>query len=70
MAARKAASVLPLPVGATSSACWPAAIAAQPRACTSLGAAKAASNQAWVAGRNMAGRCECEYGCGCGCGCR
>src|SRR6476659_4567706 len=54
MAKRKAASVLPLPVGAWMSVCSPRAIASQPRACASVGASKLASNHARTAGENGA----------------
>src|SRR5207237_9689257 len=43
---RKAASVLPLPVGAVISVCRPGATALQPRSWTSVGLAKVDSNQA------------------------
>ena len=46
---RNAASVLPDPVGATTSVCSPPAIAAHARAWAGVGAAKAAANQARVA---------------------
>src|SRR4051795_4320101 len=45
---RKAASVLPEPVGATTSALRPAAIASQAPTCAGVGAANAASNQVRV----------------------
>ena len=38
MALRKAASVLPEPVGAAMSVCRPSAIASQPRSCAAVGA--------------------------------
>src|SRR5207302_11446927 len=41
---KKAASVLPLPVGAVNSVWRPAATSRQPRSWTSVGAAKAARN--------------------------
>ncbi len=47
---RNAASVLPLPVGAQSSALRPAAISGQPRACTSVGSPSASPNQRRAAG--------------------
>jgi hypothetical protein len=43
---------LPLPVGASSSACAPAEIARQPAVWTAVGRANAASNQRRVAGWN------------------
>src|SRR5882672_8237894 len=49
---RKAASVLPLPVGADIRVCWPAATDRQPPSWTSVGAAKAPENQARAAGEN------------------
>ena len=51
---RNAASVLPLPVGASISVWWPAAMLAQPRACTGVGAAKLWRNQVCVAAPNSA----------------
>ena len=51
---RKAASVLPLPVGACSSVCSPAAMAGQPRAWARVGSAKASRNQARVGSENGA----------------
>ena len=50
MAARKAASVLPDPVGAAISTCRPAWIAGHACACAAVGAAKLRSNQAATAG--------------------
>ncbi len=47
---RKAASVLPEPVGAWISVCLPLAIAGQPCSCAGVGASKAPSNQARVCG--------------------
>src|SRR2546428_12518957 len=49
---KKAASVLPLPVGADIRVCWPAATDRQPPSWTSVGAAKAPENQARAAGEN------------------
>src|SRR2546430_7609159 len=49
---RKAASVLPLPVGADIRVCWPAATDRQPPSWTSVGAGKAPENQARAAGEN------------------
>ena len=46
MAVRKAASVLPEPVGASSSVEWPSRMGGQPSAWARVGAAKEASNQA------------------------
>ena len=51
---KKAASVLPLPVGASSSECAPPAMRLQPAHCTGVGAAKLPSNQARAAGLNPA----------------
>src|SRR6266536_1355226 len=48
MPKRKAASVLPEPVGAWISACFPVAIAGQPRACAGVGSVNVRSNQARV----------------------
>ncbi len=45
MPQRKAASVLPEPVGAQIRVCSPEAIAGQPCACAGVGASKEASNQ-------------------------
>ena len=50
MAARKAASVLPEPVGAATSTCRPAWIAGQACACAAVGAAKLWANHAAIAG--------------------
>ena len=50
MATRKAASVLPEPVGAEISVSRPAMMCGQPRACASVGALKRRSNQARTAG--------------------
>jgi len=50
MAARKAASVLPDPVGAAISTCLPAWKAGQACACAAIGAAKLWSNQSATAG--------------------
>ncbi len=50
IAARNAASVLPEPVGAATSACRPALIAGHASSCAAVGAAKADANQARVAG--------------------
>src|SRR5260370_22974483 len=49
---KNAASVLPLPVGADISVCWPAATERQPPSWTSVGAGKAPENQARAAGEN------------------
>src|SRR5438132_10682084 len=49
---RKAASVLPLPVGADIRVCWPAATDRQPPSWTSVGSGKAPENQARAAGEN------------------
>ena len=50
---RKAASVLPEPVGATTRALRPAPIAAQAPGCAAVGALNEASNHAWVAAENV-----------------
>ena len=55
IAQRNAASVLPEPVGATTRACRPAAIASHASTCAAVGAAKAASNQVRVAVENRPG---------------
>ena len=47
---RNAASVLPEPVGATTSACWPRLIASQAPAWAAVGAPKAPRNHSAVAG--------------------
>src|SRR5205807_4930906 len=52
MAARKAASVLPDPVGAAISTCRPAWKAGHACSCAAVGAAKLRSNQAATAGWN------------------
>src|SRR6266540_7181156 len=53
MAARNPASVLPEPVGAQTSACWPATIAGQPPACASVGpSGNRRSNHTRTAGWN------------------
>ncbi len=52
MADRNAASVLPDPVGATTSTSWSWASASQAPACAGVGAAKALSNQALVRAEN------------------
>src|SRR5207248_11556630 len=49
---KKAASVLPLPVGADIRVCWPAATERQPPSWTSVGVGKAPENQARLAGEN------------------
>jgi len=49
---KKAASVLPLPVGADIRVCWPAATDRQPPSWTSVGVGKAPENQARAAGEN------------------
>src|SRR5262245_28667581 len=54
MAHRKAASVLPDPVGAETSACRPDAIASQAPVCAAVGAANAEANQDRVAVENRA----------------
>ena len=53
MAHRNAASVLPEPVGAITSAFSPRAMASHARACTSVGSPSAAANQARVASENI-----------------
>src|ERR1041384_8869107 len=52
MAHRNAASVLPLPVGASSSVDCPRLIGGHPCACAVVGAANDARNQSWIAGWN------------------
>src|SRR5262245_49787658 len=53
MAARNAASVLPEPVGAAISACWPLPMAGQASSCAGVAPlGKAAENHAWTAGWN------------------
>ena len=54
MAQRKAASVLPDPVGAATSACSPAAMARHASACTAVGAAKTPANHSLVGGEKRA----------------
>src|SRR5207249_5971314 len=49
---KKAASVLPLPVGADIRVCWPAATDRQPPSWTAVGAENAPENQARAAGEN------------------
>src|SRR5215471_8069549 len=51
---RKAASVLPEPVGARMSVWSPAAIAGHPSDWAAVGAGKLVENQAWTAGENGA----------------
>ena len=50
IAARKAASVLPEPVGAKTRALSPFAIAAQPSRCAFVGASKVSANHSRTAG--------------------
>ena len=50
MPVRKAASVLPEPVGACTSTCAPVAITGQAASCAGVGPANARSNQERVAG--------------------
>ena len=52
MADRKAASVLPLPVGAQIRVCWPAVIGGHPWICAPVGSGNDAANQARTAGEN------------------
>ena len=52
MAHRKAARVLPVPVGASIRVWWPALTWGQPACWTRVGASKVAPNQARVAGVN------------------
>src|SRR5881397_35806 len=54
IAARNAASVLPEPVGASTSTLSPSAIAGQPSSCARVGVWKVASNHARVAGLKLA----------------
>lgn len=53
MAARKAASVLPLPVGAQIRVCWPAEIGGHPWICAPVGSGNDAANQARTAGEKV-----------------
>src|SRR5262245_30633540 len=64
MAARNAASVLPLPVGAAISAWLPAWIAGHASACAGVGAANVCRNQRATAGWNGRGwlMAPAEYG--------
>src|SRR4051795_1708498 len=55
MADRKAASVLPDPVGAATSVCRPARIAGQASSCAGVGPGKADENHAATAGWNCSG---------------
>ncbi len=55
---RKAASVLPLPVGATTSADVPRAMTGQAARCTAVGASNDAANQRRTTGWNGAGELE------------
>lgn len=50
IAQRNAESVFPDPVGATTSACFPAEMASHAPTCAGVGALKAPRNQSWVAG--------------------
>ena len=62
---RNAASVLPEPVGATTSACRPACAAAHAPSCAGVGAAKAPRNQSRVAGEKPSSaltRSDCASG--------
>ena len=54
MAARKAARVLPLPVGAQIRVCSPAVIGGHPCSCAAVGSGNDAPNQARTAGENAA----------------
>ena len=54
IAARKAASVFPEPVGAKTSALSPFAMAAQPSRCARVGASNASANHSRTAGANGA----------------
>jgi len=56
MAVRKAASVLPDPVGARRSVLLPDKMGGHPSACARVGEAKEASNQPLTGGLNWAGR--------------
>jgi hypothetical protein len=55
IAVRKAARVLPEPVGATTSVSSPRSIASQAAACAGVGASKDSANHAAAAGENEAG---------------
>ena len=63
MAQRNADSVLPEPVGATTSACWPREIASHAPSCAGVGSAKAASNHVRVGALK-----RCNAACGSGMG--
>src|ERR1700737_901196 len=52
LAARKAAKVLPDPVGAATKTCCPACSAGHARSCAGVGASKVRENQAATAGWN------------------
>ena len=52
MADRKAASVLPLPVGAQIRVCSPAEIGGHPNCCAAVGSGNDVANQARTAGEN------------------
>jgi len=53
---------LPEPVGAITSVCWPALIAAQAWSCAGVGAVNAALNQARVAGVKVASEPVSSFG--------
>ena len=61
MAARKAASVLPEPVGAAMSVGRPALIAAQASVCAGVGAGKVLANHAATAGWNSRSRSPATF---------
>ena len=47
---KNAVNVLPLPVGAQTSVCWPLRMAGQPRICGGVGAGNEAANHSRTAG--------------------
>jgi len=52
MLLRKAVSVLPLPVGAHTRACWPLRMAGQPCTCGGVGSGNEVANHSRTAGEN------------------
>jgi|GEM_PF-3644115 len=62
MMARKAARVLPVPVGAANSVWSPPAMAGQAAVWIGLGASKSVRNQASTAGWNRASVMEIRFG--------
>ena len=53
MAERKAARVLPEPVGAAISVWWPEWMTGQPRRWGGVGASKVSANQRWITGQKL-----------------